>query len=54
MSSVEFVPEPIKSIHDKYVNETLANLEILCKKFIKEGKLDSAWTIIHLIDESNK
>ncbi len=54
LSSVEFVPELIKSILEKYEHETLANLEILCKKFIKEGKLDSAWTIIHLIDESNK
>ena len=54
MSSVEFVPELIKSIYEEYKDETLANLEIICKNFIKEGKLDSAWTIIHLIDESNK
>ena len=54
LSSVEFVPELIKNIYEEYKDETLANLEIICKNFIKEGKLDSAWTIIHLIDESNK
>ena len=51
LASVEFRPPNIQEIYNLYKSKPIDVLENLCKKFIKENLLDSAWTIISIIEE---
>ena len=51
LASVEFRPPNIQEIYNLHKSKPVDVLENLCKKFIKENLLDSAWTIISIIEE---
>ncbi len=54
LSSVESKPEIIVNVYTKYKGKKMSSLENACKKFIEKDELDSAWTIISLINESSE
>ena len=51
LASVEKKPSVVDKIYKEHKNNSLENLELLCKKFINEKLLDYAWTIIRIIEE---
>jgi len=51
LASVEFRPSNIQEIYNLHKSKSIDVLEKICKKFIKEDLLDSAWTIISIIEE---
>ena len=51
LASVEKKPSVVDKIYEEHKNNSLENLELLCKKFINEKLLDYAWTIIRIIEE---
>jgi len=51
LSSVEKRPEISDKIYKEHKNDSLNDLELLCKKFINEELFDYAWTIVSILEE---
>ncbi len=51
LSSVNKKPKIVDTIYKEYKNDSLNDLELLCKKFINEGLFDCAWTIVSILEE---
>ena len=51
LSSVEKRPEISDKIYKEHKNDSLNDLELLCKKFINEELFDCAWTIVSILEE---
>jgi len=51
LASVQERPLIVESVYKKHKDDSLDSLEMLCKKFIDQKILDSAWTIVSIIEE---
>jgi len=51
LSSVDKRPEISDKIYKQHKNDSLIDLELLCKKFINEKLFDYAWTIVSILEE---
>jgi flavin reductase (DIM6/NTAB) family NADH-FMN oxidoreductase RutF len=51
LCSVEKKPKIDDKIYKTHKNDSSNDLELLCKKFIKEESIDCAWTIVSILEE---
>ncbi len=51
LCSVEKKPKINDKIYKTHKNDSSNDLELLCKKFIKEESIDCAWTIVSILEE---
>lgn len=51
LCSVDKKPKIDENIYQKYINTSDNDLQLVCKKFINDKLIDSAWTIVSILEE---